>query len=119
MARNNWGIPVELLVKTQTGEGDYGEPIYDTAWVTVDNVLVGQPEPDEVLNEYNLTGRRIRYTLGIPKGDTHEWENTSVRFFGKTFMTTGAAVEGIEKLIPTAWHKKIGVIRYEQEDIHS
>lgn len=117
MGFNDWGIPVELLVKTQTGENEFGEAVCESEWVTVKNVLVGLPEPEEVVNELNLSGRHIEYTLGIPKGDVHEWENTKVRFLGKTFVTVGAVTEGIEKLVPTVWHKKIKVMRYEQEDI--
>lgn len=112
---NDWGVSVDLLVKTQTGEDDYGQPIFSEEWVTVENVLVGQPEADEVTNTLNLTGKKLDFVLGIPKGDTHDWEDTEVVIFGRKYRTVGATVMGIEKLVPTAWHKKVMVTRYEQD----
>ena len=108
------GIPIELAVKTQTGTDSFNRPIYGTTWVTVDNVLVGQPTTEEITDELNLSGKRLDYLLGIPKGDTHDWEDTQVRFFGQTYETIGAPTQGIEDMIPLSWNKKVKVMRYEQ-----
>ena len=89
------GIPIELAVKTQTGTDGFNRPIYGTTWVTVDNVLIGQPTTEEITDELNLSGKRLDYLLGIPKGDTHNWEDTQVRFFGQTYETIGAPTQGI------------------------
>ena len=51
--------------------------------------------------------------LGLPKGDSHVWEDTEVEFFGKKFKTFGSTIEGIEANIPTPWHKKVRVAKYE------
>ena len=59
------------------------------------------------------TGRKAVYTLAIPKGDTHEWEDQKVIFFGKEWRVFGAELEGIEDLIPLDWNKKVYVERYE------
>ena len=108
------GIPIELAVKVQTGTDGFNRPIYGTAWVTVDNVLIGQPGTEEITDELNLSGKRLDYLLGIPKGDTHDWEDTQVRFFGQTYETIGAPTQGIESMIPLSWNKKVKVMRYEQ-----
>lgn len=108
------GIPIELAVKTQTGTDGFNRPIYGTTWVTVDNVLIGQPSTEEVTDELNLSGKRLDYLLGIPKGDTHDWEDTQVRFWGQVYQTIGAPTQGIESMIPLSWNKKVKVMRYEQ-----
>ncbi|WP_294407813.1 hypothetical protein [uncultured Ruminococcus sp.] len=106
------GIPVKLHVKTQNGTDGFNRPTYYDEIVTVDNVLIGAPSADEVVNELNLSGKRIAYTLAIPKGDTHSWVNTEVEFFGGKFRTIGFPTEGIEENIPLSWNKKVKVERY-------
>ena len=108
------GIPIELAVKVQTGTDSFNHPVYDTEWVTVDNVLIGQPSTEEITDELNLSGKRLDYLLGIPKGDTHDWEDTQVRFLGQVYQTIGAPTQGIESMIPLSWNKKVKVMRYEQ-----
>lgn len=108
------GIPIELAVKVQTDTDSFNRPVYDTEWVTVDNVLIGQPSTEEVTDELNLSGKRLDYLLGIPKGDTHDWEDTQVRFWGQVYQTIGAPTQGIESMIPLSWNKKVKVMRYEQ-----
>lgn len=107
------GMAITLLQKTQTGVDAFNAPVYEWTSETVDNVLVGQPSDDERTNELNLTGRRIEYVLGIPKGDEHDWENQIVEFFGHRFRTFGIPVQGIEANIPLSWHKKVKCERYE------
>ena len=106
------GITVTLWTKTQTGTDSPNQPVYEWNSEQVDNVLVGQPTPEERLTELNLSGRAIEYTLGIPKGDTHNWENQRVEFFGHMFQTFGIPEQGIEELVPTPWHLKVKCERY-------
>ena len=113
------GTAVQLGVKTQTGEDSFGAPVYDTEYVTVENVLVGQPTADEITSGLALSGKTTEFMLGIPKGDTHEWEDTEVIIFGQKYRTVGGVIQGIEENVPGPWHKKVRVVRYEQEDIHS
>lgn len=77
------GIDIILYEKTKTGEDGFHDPIYEENPVTVHNVLVGQPTAEEITTELQLTGRRIAYTLAIPKGDTHNWDNVRVAFSGR------------------------------------
>jgi hypothetical protein len=105
------GATVTLHVKTQTGTDAFGAPVYTETAETVENVLIAQPSGDDITNELNLTGRRIDYILGIPKGDGHEWENVRVEFFGRMFQTFGAIEQGIEDNVPGPWHKKIRCMR--------
>lgn len=107
------GITVTLHVKTQTGVDAFNEPVYSDSTVTVNNVLVGQPTTDEMTSSINLYGKKIEYMLGIPKGDMNEWEDTMVEFFGSTYQTFGKTIQGIEENVPTPWHKKVRVCRYE------
>ena len=67
------GRSIILYDKVKAGVDDFNRPIYTETPVTVDNVLIGSPSPQEVVDTLNLTGKRAAYTLGIPKGDTHTW----------------------------------------------
>ena len=68
---------------------------------------------EAIITDQDLQGKREVYQLAIPKGDTHEWRNRKVEFFGKTFRTVNIPEEGIEDLIPLDWNKKVKVERYE------
>ena len=110
------GQTIELAVKVQTGIDDFNRPIYGTLWTQVDNVLIAQPSTEEVTDELNLSGKRLDYLLGIPKGDMHNWEDTQVRFWGQVYETIGTPTQGIEDMIPLSWNKKVKVMRYEQSE---
>lgn len=111
------GIPVVLYERTYTEDDSFGNPIYTETAVTVDNVLVAPVSEQEVIDTLSLTGRKVIYKLGIPKGDTHDWTaGTRVSFFGKSFRTIGDATQGIEALIPLSWHKIVRVERIENAD---
>lgn len=109
------GITVILYDRTKTGTDALNQPIYSETVVPVENVLVAPMSDDEVLQTYTLTGRKAVYQMGIPKGDTHDWTaGKKVNFFGENWRIIGLSQEGIEKLIPLSWNKKVRVERYEQ-----
>ena len=107
------GVIITLYDKVQTGVDAFNRPVYEDVATTVDNVLIGEPTTEDVINELNLTGKHLAYTLAIPKGDTHEWNDRKVEFFGEVFRTYGEPTQGIEHLIPLSWNKKVKVERYE------
>lgn len=107
------GITVQLYEKTQTGTDAFNAPIFSETPVEVKNVLIGEPTSDDITDNLQLYGKRIAYTLGIPKGDTHDWENVTVEFFGRKFRTYGSVTQGIEDMIPLCWNKKVKVERIE------
>lgn len=107
------GITVTLHNRIQNGTDAFNRPIYEESTTTVNNVLIGEPTTEEVVNELNLSGKRLAYTLAIPKGDEHEWKDAVVEFFGERFRTFGAPTQGIDHLIPLQWNMKVKVERYE------
>lgn len=107
------GVDIILHTKTKTGEDDFGAPIYTETLETVSNVLIGEPQGDEIINDMQLHGKRLAYTLAIPKGDEHDWHNVTVEFFGESFRSYGDVTQGIESLIPLSWNKKVKVERIE------
>ncbi|MBR3272596.1 MAG: hypothetical protein IKF98_01640 [Clostridia bacterium] len=107
------GITVVLYERTLAGYDALNDPIYAQTAVPVANVLVGQPTTDEVTSSIDLYGKKVEYMLGLPKGDTHNWEDTVVEIWGKPYRTFGATIQGIEANIPTPWHRKVRVCRYE------
>lgn len=110
------GITIKLYNKTQTGVDPFNRPIYTEVPEDIENVLVGHPDSEEIETTLNLTGRKVVYVLGIPKGDTHDWEDRTVEFWGMKFRTIGMPTQGIEDMIPLSWNKKVKVERYGKDE---
>ena len=107
------GIPITLIDKQVISIDPFGSPVVKDVEITIDNVIVAPATTEDVTSQMSVTGKKISYTLGIPKGDTNDWENKEVRFFGKRWKTVGIPLEGIESMIPLEWNKKVMVERYE------
>lgn len=108
------GIRVILHERTDAGVDGLNNPVctYGPP-VAVDNVLVGSPSVADITGSTQLDGKRTAFVLAIPKGDGHRWEDAVVEFFGRRYRCFGPVEEGIEALVPTAWHKKVQVERIE------
>lgn len=106
------GMTVGLVIKTQTGTDPFGAPVFSEEVVNINDVLVGSPSSEDVLSTLNLTGKRIAYVLGIPKGDTHTWVDTEVIIWGEKFRTIGYPETGIQANIPLRWGQNVKVERY-------
>ena len=105
------GVTVTLHVRTQSGTDSFGNPTFTDSTKTVANVLIGQPTTEEISSSIELYGKKIEYMLGIPKGNTDDWEDTVVEFWGHSYRTFGFTIQGIEENIPTPWHRKVRVER--------
>lgn len=103
------GITVTLYERTQTSVDAFNRPIYTETASDVSDVLVAPLSDEEILDTLNLTGRRAKYQLGIPKGDTHVWEGNTVEFFGERWRVIGHPTIGIDEMIPLRWNKKVKV----------
>ena len=108
------GITVTLYEEKITGYDAFGAPVVEQTAVSVDNVLVGQPETDDVTTSVSLYGKQISYMLAIPKGDNHDWIDKRVDWtdaYGVTHKvkTFGYPITGIESNIPPQlpWHMKV------------
>lgn len=106
------GMTIILVDKVQIGVDPFGKPIYEDKDIEVENVIAAPVSSDDVVNQQSLTGKVAVYSLGIPKGDTHDWEDKEVKFFGQRWRTFGIPLEGMEHLIPLDWNKKVMVERY-------
>ena len=107
------GITVTLYEKTQVGLDPANVPVYKEIPVQVENVLVAPETTIQITSEVDLRGGEADYILGIPKGDTHVWDDSRVEFFGQTFKTFGVPTQGIDELIPLGWNMKVKVKRIE------
>lgn len=107
------GITVDLYVKTGNGTDAFNRPIETETKYSVSNVLVAplSQTGEEVLSELSLNGKKVKYQLAIPKGDTHTWEDAEVEFFGYRWKTIGFSTIGIEDMIPLDWNRKVLVER--------
>ena len=108
------GIQVKLINLVEVGIDGFNKPIYEEQSVFVDNVLVSPSSSDDVIEQLNLTGKRAVYTLAIPKGDNHIWQDQIVEFFNQRWKVFTIPTQGIEENIPLSWNKKVMVERYEQ-----
>ena len=112
------GMTVTLYEMTETkSTDDFGIPIYTETAVTVDNVLIGEPTTEDIQTSTQLFGKVIRYMLGIPKGDTHDWMDKKVSWtdaYGitHTVKTFGFPITGVEENIPGPWHMKVRCEEY-------
>lgn len=106
------GITVQLGVKTQIGVDSFRNPVYAYDFIDVDNILIGEPTTEDITNSLNLHGKKIAYTLAIPKDDQNDWTDTKIKFWGREFMTFGIPTQGIEENIPLSWNKKVKVEAY-------
>jgi len=112
------GIDVTLYERTQTGTDEFNAPVYTEASTVVSNVLVAPVTPTDIIASTQLYGKQANYTLYIPKGDTHTWEDNRVAFNvggiayeGRVFVCTDAYIEG---MVPGEWNKQAMVEHYEQ-----
>ena len=108
------GITVTLKVKTESGTDAFNRTIYEEHDISVDNVLVAPASSEEVTEALNLYGKKVVYTLGIPKGDTNVWEDSTVVLpepFAGTYHAVGYPTAGIDNMIPLNWNKKVNVER--------
>lgn len=103
---------VQLVVKTETGTDPFGKPVYTEELENVGGVLIGSPSTDDVTNTLNLYGKKIEYVLGIPKGDTHNWVDAEVMFWGMRFRTIGYPTTGEQENIPLRWGQNVKVEKY-------
>ena len=107
------GITVTLVDTVEIEKDPFGHPVFEQKEIEVNNVLVTPTTSDDIINSLELEGKKAVYILGIPKGDTHDWENKEIRFFGQRFKSFGKVTEGIDHLIPLDWNKKVQVEVYE------
>lgn len=107
------GITVMLISNIQSGIDPFGSPVYSEVSEAVDNVLVVPSSAQEILDSTELYGKKAVYTLGIPKEDTHAWEDKCVEFFGERWHVFGIPLKGIDALIPLDWNMKVTVERYD------
>lgn len=113
------GSTVKLYTETITGYDKFGAPIVETIPEDVENVLIAEPTSDDITSSVSLYGKQIRYILGIPKGDAHDWTNKKVEWsdaYGnvRTLRTFGFPITGIEANIPAQlpWHMKVWCEEY-------
>lgn len=102
------GISVTLVTRRAVLD-DFNHPSWEEHREAVENVLVGEPVQAERVSGADVKKARAAYTLAIPKGDTHDWEDAEVEFWGKRWRQYGRVIQGIESMIPLDWNKKITV----------
>lgn len=110
------GIDITLKTKEQIGISGFNQPVYRDVEVIVSDVLVGEPNSEDIQTNLTAYGKKTSYTLAIPKGDTNIWEDAEVILpepFGGTYKVIGNPTAGIEANIPLRWNKKVNLERLE------
>lgn len=106
------GIPVTLYETRHTGTDAFNAPVLEEIPVTVENVLVCPVNSTDLVSETQLHGKQAEYELCIPKGDTHDWEDKRLEFFGHSWKTIGFCQQWIAENVPLDWNRRIKVERY-------
>ena len=106
------GKTVTLYQKVKSGKDSFNHDTYTETSIDVENVLITPVSSEAIVNELQLSGKRLVYELCIPKGDTHTWDDSKVGFYGETWHTFGYPEEWIDENVPLLWNKKIKVERY-------
>lgn len=116
------GITITLINRIASGTDPFNRPTYTEDVKTVENVLIGQPDTEAINGDLQMYGKRLAYTLAIPKGDTHEWEDAFVEFDPtgtgqpvKRFHVYRSVTAGIEANIPLSWNKKVYVEAFNEQ----
>lgn len=107
------GQTVKLHTRELSGMDPFGAPVYTETITDVDNVLISPTSDEDIVSEMQMYGKHSVYTLSIPKGDAHNWEDSVVEFFGRTWRSFGPIVQYQEELVPLSWNKKVKVELYE------
>ena len=107
------GETIILIEKTITGKNPIGEPIATSQEVEVEDVLIGTPSTDAIVQDMNLYGKRLAYVLGIPKGDKHNWKDVEVYIRGQRFKSYGFPLTQTEENVPGKWNTQVKVECYE------
>lgn len=111
------GVTVTLYEQTVTGYDAFGAPVITETATQVPDVLVGEPSTEDITTTTQLYGKTLVCMLGIPKGDSHDWQDKKVSWtdaYGTTHVlkTFGFPITGVEANIPTRWHKKVRCEKY-------
>lgn len=107
------GETVILLDKILEGKDPFGVDIYREVEIEVKNVLLGSPSFDDASADLQLYGKKLAFTLGIPKGDKHDWKDKNVIIRGQRFRTYGFPLTQTEANVPGKWNTQVKVERYE------
>lgn len=107
------GETVTLWEKIKTGTDGFGADVFEETPVEVKNVLIQPGSSQDIVNNTNLNGKKVQYTLHIPKGDSHDWTDKRVTLRGVDFHTIGKAVYYTEDITPLDWNGQIQVEEYE------
>lgn len=107
------GETVILISKTKTGVDAFGVDTYAETEIEVKDVLIGSPSFDGATADMQLEGKKLAFTLGIPKHDTHDWMDKEVKIRGERFKTYGFPLKQTAANVPGKWNMQVKVERYE------
>lgn len=107
------GETVILVDKIKIETDPFGEPVYEENQIEVENVLIGNPSTEAAVNEFNLSGKKLLFVLGIPKNDIHDWKDKTVIIRGQKFRTYGFPLTQTSENVPGRWNTQVKVEAYE------
>lgn len=106
------GETVILIERNQSGADAFGAPIFSETEIKVEDVLIGNPSEDAVVNDLQMYGKKLLFVLGIPKGDAHNWQDTIVVIRGTRFKTYGFPLTQTDANVPGKWNTQVKVELY-------
>ena len=107
------GEKVILIEKKITGLDLFGKEIYSEEEIEIDNVIIGSPTFDQSTESMQLEGKKLAFTLGIPKCDKHDWKDKVIIIRGMRFKSYGFPLVQTSANVPGKWNTQVKVERYE------
>lgn len=106
------GEKIILIDRIEKGRDSFNAPIYEEKEIEVEDVLIGNPSAEDIVNDVSLYGKHISLVLGIPKGDKNNWKDKEVIIRGERYRTYAKPLTQTEANVPTKWNTQVKVEKY-------
>ncbi len=106
------GETVKLIDLIEKGRDSFNAPIYEEKEIEVNDVLVGNPSTEDIVNNFILSGKRISFVLVLQNDDTHDWEDKEVIIRGERYRTFAEPLTQTAENVPLKWNTQVKVEKY-------
>lgn len=107
------GETVKVSIIKEIGKDAFNAPIYETEWISVDDVLVVPGSTKNLIDSNRQFGSRVVYTLHFPKVFNGSLRGSLVEVRGEQFRVIGDPKPYQTWNCPTRWNMPVEVENVE------
>lgn len=107
------GETVEVETTVQAGKDSFGNAIYESKFVPVENVLVAPSSTTNVIDTTRPNGANVVYQLYFPKGFDLPLMNKKIKVRNEVFRVIGDPKPYPVENTPTPWFMEVEVEHVE------